>query len=339
MALKRSLYDSPMRSRARYARRLLAALLALGALAVAGCGGDGGDDDGTAGRAAPDPSEFPAAEGRTLDEVLAEAGSEGPVVSPAGQVFHRGQNRYSFGVFTPGREQITDAEVALYVAHGPTGEAKGPFPARIESLETEPEFEAETTAADPDAAQVVYVTELDFDQDGEWRVGALVRADGQLQASRAPSAVVGQFEDVPQPGQKAPRVHTPTADEVKDLSEIDTRQPPGTMHEDDLAEVLGKQAVVLVFATPALCQSRVCGPVVDVAEQVKAEHGDEAAFIHMEIYEDNLVDKGLRPQVEAYNLPTEPWAFVIDENGRIDTALEGALSVDELEQAVGRVTG
>src|SRR5665809_132898 len=117
---------------------------------------------------------------------------------------------------------------------------------------------------------------------------------------------------------KAPSVHTPTAEEGGgDLSRIDTRVPPDTMHEDDLADVLGKEPVVLTFATPALCQSRVCGPTADVAEQVKSEYGDDAAFIHMEIYNENSIDKGLRPQVRAYNLPTEPWVFVIDENGRI----------------------
>ena len=59
----------------------------------------------------------------------------------------------------------------------------------------------------------------------------------------------------------------------------------------------------------------------------------------MEIYEDNRFDKGLRPQVKAYNLPTEPWVFVIDENGRISESIEGAASPEALEQAVQKVTG
>ena len=43
------------------------------------------------------------------------------------------------------------------------------------------------------------------------------------------------------------------------------------MHDVDFADVVGKKPTVLLFATPALCQSRVCGPVVDVAEQVKRD--------------------------------------------------------------------
>jgi hypothetical protein len=319
--------------------RLATGLLAAGALALAGCGGS--DEESTADQPAPEAASFPAASGRTLQEVLSEADSEGPVVSPAVQVFNKGKNRFAFGVFTTGREQITDADIAIYAARGASGEAKGPYPAQIESLETDPAYESKTTADDPDAAHVVYVTDLDLDRNGEWRLGALTRDGDSLQASVVGSAVVGQFTDIPRPGDKAPRVHTPTAEEVGgDLTKIDTRDPPDNMHDDDLADVLGKQPVVLLFATPALCQSRVCGPVVDVAEQVKADHGDDVAFIHQEIYQDNVFDpKGLRPQVEAYGLPTEPWLFVIDEDGRIQTSIEGAFSADELEQAVEQVTG
>lgn len=319
------------------APRLATGLIAAGALALAGCGGS--DDDTDSGRPAPEAASFPSADGRPLERVLAEADSEGPIVSPAGQVFHKGDNRYAFGVFTPGREQIDDAEVALYVAEGANGVAEGPFPARVETLEVEPEFESRSSADDPDSARTVYVADVPFDADGEWRIGALVRDGESLQASLVGSAVVGKFTDVPQVGDKAPSVHTPTADEVGgDLAEIDTRVPPSTMHEDDLADVLGKEPVVLTFATPALCQSRVCGPTTDIAEQVKSEYGDEAAFIHMEIYNDNSIEKGLRPQVRAYNLPTEPWVFVIDENGRISESIEGAASPEALEKAVQQVT-
>jgi hypothetical protein len=101
--------------------------------------------------------------------------------------------------------------------------------------------------------------------------------------------------------------------------------------------VLGKKPVVFIVATPALCQSRVCGPDVDVAEQVKAELGDKVAFIHQEVYRDNQVNKGLRPQLIKWRLASEPWIFVIDRNGLISSRIEGALSVPELRAAVEKV--
>jgi hypothetical protein len=318
--------------------RLSLLALAAGSLALvtAGCGGDdeSSEDSGTP---APAASSFPAAEGQPLENLAANAApGDDLVVSPAGQVFTEGRNRFGFGVFSVDGEQITDAEVAIYAAPGPDGEAEGPFPAKVESLATEPAFTAENTAADPDAAKAVYVTEIPFDSPGEWRLMAMVNRDGEPTAVRLPSVVVQAQDPVPGPGDEAPEVHTPTADEVSNVEQIDTRIPPGTMHEDDLADVLGKEPVILLFATPALCQSRVCGPVVDIAEQVKRDRPDDAAYIHMEIFEDNRPPK-VRPQVAAYELPTEPWLFAIDCDGRVDSRIEGAFSIAELNQALDRI--
>ena len=218
--------------------------------------------------------------------------------------------------------------------------AIGPFTAAVDSLETDAAFRAQTTSNDPDAALAVYTAEIDFPAEGEWRIAALIKEGDKLTATLLPSANVGQFTQVPQVGDTPPRIHTPTADEVGgDLSQITTRVPPDTQNEADFADVLGEKPVVLLFSTPQFCQSRVCGPVVDVAEQVKEQYGDEVEFIHMEIYNDNDPSKGVRPQVRAFNLPSEPWLFVMDSEGVITTALEGAFSVDELTQAVEEVAG
>jgi hypothetical protein len=309
---------------------------------VAGCGGDD-DDGGTASsdRPAPSAAEFPSAQGKTLQQVLSASSGEGPVVSPAARVLRLGENRFSFGVFTIEHEQITDAEVAIYAAPGAglEGQAIGPFPARVEDLSTEPAFRAETTSSDPDAAKVVYLAEIPLDKPGAWTFGALTREGDGYSGSLVPApSQVGEF-DPPDVGDPAPSVHTPTADQVADISEIDTRVPPSDLHDDDLAHVLGREPVVLLFATPQLCQSRVCGPVVDVTEQVKREFGDRVAFIHQEVYVDNDINKGVRPQMTAYRLPSEPWLFVIDRQGRVSTVIEGAFSVAELQDAVGRVAG
>jgi hypothetical protein len=103
--------------------------------------------------------------------------------------------------------------------------------------------------------------------------------------------------------------------------------------------VLGRKPVVLTFATPALCVSRVCGPVVDIVAQMQAKFGSKVVFIHQEIYNDNQVSKGFRPQVAAWRLPSEPWVFVIDREGIVRSRLQGAVSASELETAVRRVAG
>jgi hypothetical protein len=95
--------------------------------------------------------------------------------------------------------------------------------------------------------------------------------------------------------------------------------------------------VVITFATPLLCASRVCGPVVDIVEQVKAGAPKGVAFVHQEIYKDNKVDEGVRPQVAAWKLASEPWTFVIDRSGKVSARFEGAFSIGELQRAVAKV--
>lgn len=323
----------------RKSRSFAAALLATG-LVAAGCGGDGDEEAPAAEAAAPDASAFPSPDGRTLEEIAGQEGTESDlVVLPAGQVFHQGENRIGLGVFTIDRKPVTDADIALYVAK-PNKPAEGPFPAAAESLEVDAPFQSRSTATDPDAAETVYTADIELDAKGEWRILALVKDGDSYSYTNVPSAVVGAFPDVPAEGDKAPMIETLTAEDVGgDLSKIDTRQPPSTMHDADFSEVIGEKPIVLLFATPALCTSRVCGPVVDIAEQVKAERGGEAEFIMQEIYEDNVFDpKNLREQVKAYNLPSEPWLFVIDSDGRISTAIEGAFSEGELNAALDEVT-
>ncbi len=140
-------------------------------------------------------------------------------------------------------------------------------------------------------------------------------------------------------GEDAIRVNTDTVESAGgDLESIDTRIPPlADLHEKDLADVLGKEPVVLAFATPQLCQTRVCGPVVDVVAEVKNSVGDGVTFIHQEIYNENDINQGFRPQVGRWRLPTEPWTFLISRDGKIVDRFEGAISVAELERAVAKL--
>jgi hypothetical protein len=345
-----------------------ACLLATGLLA-AGCGSDsdsgatgGGAQTAAEGRPAPPADEFPQTLGRSLKEVMKSA--DGPaelVVSPAAMVFYPGENRYPFGVRERKGGEVTDAEVAIYISRVPPVKsgarsesgnrgqvakaesqgldepALGPFTAETEALGADPAFRARTTATGPEAASVVYSAAIDFPSAGDWRIAALIKHDGEIQATLLTGAQVGEFKRVPRAGDRAPQIHTPTTEDVDgDLSKITTRVPPDTQNTVDYADALGKEPIVLLFATPKFCQSRVCGPVVDETEQAKHEHGDQAAFIHMEIYDNNDPADGVRPQVRAFHLPSEPWLFTIDRRGIVREAIEGAFGSQLLDEAIGR---
>jgi hypothetical protein len=322
---------------------LIAAALLACALLVA-CGGD---DDQSESRPPPvaKPEDFPSAEGKSLAELRAELGNGGPVLAPSVSQLTTGENRFGFGLFDRSRAQIANAPAAVYVAPARGGEARGPFPARYESLEVSPQYQSRQTSTDPDAARSVYVADIPFEKPGTYDLLGIARLDGRLVAatSAAPGLTVVKAADDPIPGigDPAPRIHTPTeADVGGDVASIDTRLPPSTMHNADFAEVVGKKPVVLIFATPALCQSRVCGPVVDIAEEVKAGmEGEDVEFIHMEVFRDNQIAKGLRPQLVEYNLQTEPWVFTVDPKGKVAARFEGAFSSRELEEGIKKARG
>jgi hypothetical protein len=291
-------------------------------------------------RPAPAATEFPSAKGKTIGDILHGSGAKETdlVVSPAAQSFVVGENRYPFGVFTVGLEQVDDADVALYFAKNGGSEVQGPLPARVTSLATKPAYRAVGTEAPGEAKTAYVVPKVDFDKPGPWLAVAVLKGKNGLESARVPSPTVGLYPKIPEVGEQAPRIHTPTAaDFGGDLTKIDTRVPPDQMHEHDFADVVGRKPVVLVFATPALCQSRVCGPVVDVAQQVADEYEGEVEFIHMEIYNDNDAGKGVRRQLRAFGLETEPWTFLIDEEGVVRDRIEGAYGVSELEQDLKKI--
>ena len=327
-----------MPERSTSSRAALALIPLLLAFPLSACGGD--EDTSSPATPAADAADFPPAQGRSLADLGREAQPSDLVAAPTVQVgLERGVSRYGFGLFTVSREPVTDVEAAVYI-ESEKGEVLGPFPATGEFLETDAAYASLTTTGDPDAATHLYTADVDIPSDGEWRFYVMLRdSEGNLSLTRAigPPPVVGDRETaaIPDVGDQAPKISTPTAEDVGgDLSEIDTRQPPDTQHEVDFADVLGKEPIVLNFATPALCTSRVCGPVVDISEQVKNDRPDDATFIHMEIWEDNDVNKGPREQVLDYGLVTEPWLFVIGSDGKIVERIEGAYSESELNAAL-----
>ena len=120
-----------------------------------------------------------------------------------------------------------------------------------------------------------------------------------------------------------------------DEESIDTRLPPAPdLHRTSFADVVGTKPVALLFSTPQLCQSRVCGPVTDIALQMRAKYGSKMDFIHQEVYVGNDPAKGLREPLRRFNLKSEPWLFVVDRSGRVSARLEGSFGLKAFDRAI-----
>lgn len=328
--------------------RTLLPITVLVALAIVGCGG-GGDSAETAPKpkgpasadlreqleqaTRTDASKFPAADGRTLQQVADALDGAGPQLAFATQDFVPGRNRLAFGIIDDKRKFVYGPS-ALYLADAPNAPARGPYPAPADLLVTDPAFRSRQAATEKDPFAAIYETHVDLPKPGRQAVLAVSRIKDKLYG--APGAIRIRAKDpVAAVGTPAPAVDTDTRVSAGgDLDAIDTRRPNDSMHEDNFADVLGKRPVALLFATPQLCQSRVCGPVVDIAEQLKATYGDRITFIHQEVYADNDPNKGLRMPLRRFGLPTEPWLFVIDRNGAIAARVEGSFGFTAFERAL-----
>lgn len=327
-------------------RLFLAGALAAGVFA--GCGGD--SDDGGNGApsetaqqqveeaANPEEFDFPEAKGKTLQQI-ADMARTGFTYAPATSHYVTGENRMAFGLLDENNKLIY-APTAVYIAPTPQDKAQGPFYAPTDSLVTKPSYRSKTAALEGDPVAGIYSTEIPLPKAGRYAVLVLSNIGGEWRG--AATEVTAQARDtIPAVGERPPAVKTETFEDAgADVALIDTREPPSDMHEVSFDEVLGKKPVALLFATPALCQSRVCGPVVDIAEQLRNEgYGDDIEFIHQEVWVDNDLNKGLREPLRQFNLQTEPWLFTVDADGKVAARLEGSFGLEEFEAALKAAGG
>ena len=326
------------------ARRVVATAACAVAVAIAGCGEDADStqqDPETVAQqpdaaAAPEPDQFPSSAGKTLKE-LAEGARSGTTFVPATATFTPGENRVAFGLVNQDNEFLY-APTAIYIGRTPGSAAQGPYLAPADSLVTEEPYRSKTAALEGDPIASVYDARVPLPKEGPWAV-LILSATGEGLIGTTTQLDVSREDPVPGPGDAPPAVETDTLAEAGSIERIDTRVPADTMHEVDFADVIGDRPVALLFATPQLCESRVCGPVTDIAEQLKAEYGDEVEFIHQEVYVDNDPSKGLRPPLEEFALRSEPWLFTFDAEGRVAARLEGSFGVDAFQGAVEEALG
>jgi hypothetical protein len=186
----------------------------------------------------------------------------------------------------------------------------------------------------PSGLHAIYWTEVSARRPGVLDVLALTRVGSGLIGSTGEIAVAAS-SPIPDVGQRPPAIATDTLASVHGkVSLLTTRLPPEQMHSVSLRQVLGRRPVALLFSTPQLCTSRVCGPVTDESVELSREFAGRIVFIHQEVYVDNKPARGLRPQLKAFHLETEPWLFAINRRGLITARLEGAFGVVELRRAL-----
>jgi hypothetical protein len=186
-----------------------------------------------------------------------------------------------------------------------------------------------------------YVAHLDLMSAGNWGLDiTATRPNGGRLSQRLPFNVI-DAPVVPAVGQPAPATRNPTVKEVSDVGTIDSGQPPNDMHQLSIAGAIEQhRPALVVFASPAFCTSRTCGPEVKVVQALEPAYRDRLAFIHVEIYRNYKPDPSKRQLAQAvldWRLQTEPWIFLIDGKGIIQTRFEGPTASDEIQTSIDQL--
>ena len=189
----------------------------------------------------------------------------------------------------------------------------------------------------------VYVAHLDLVPAGDWGLQVTASRPSGAHTIQQLAFNVITTPVVPGVGQPAPRSNSPTIRDHPDVSTIDTGDPPDDMHQLSIAQAIAQhRPTLVVFASPAFCTSRACGPEVKVVQRLEPTYKTRLTFIHIEIYTNYKPDPSKRtiaPTVTEWRLQSEPWIFLIDANGIIRARFEGPTASDELTAAVSQLLG
>lgn len=186
---------------------------------------------------------------------------------------------------------------------------------------------------------------------GPWGAAVAVRDPATETTTGAKlQFTVAEEGSTPRVGDPAPAVRTPTlADVGGDVRQISSDpHPEASFYETSLdAALAAGEPFLLGFVTPGFCTSHQCGPTIEIVKEAVA-----AAPIRVVIVEPfELAWDGSRLQPEirdggfvpveaaiSYGIPTEPWIFLVDGEGRIAASYEAVVGEQELVEAIESLT-
>jgi hypothetical protein len=240
-----------------------------------------------------------------------------------------GTGLFTFGLSTADNRLVAGGAPQVWVARDDTTRAAGPFPTRWFELKA---YEQTRDTSPRSPLTGFYGAQVEFPEAGNWMVAAALDLDGGRAVGQGAVPVAAKVPAAV--GSKAKPVATPVATTTAGRKKICTREPACPLHTISLDDALtAGRPTVVTFATPLLCSSQMCGPVVDEQMVAADKLGGKASFIHVEIYPSRNTAKPARTFLQ-YGFTTEPWLLVVDRDGVIRARHEGPVTAGQIEDAL-----
>ena len=211
-----------------------------------------------------------------------------------------------------------------------------------------PAFTADGSFLDTGTGRGLYRAAVTFSCFGTWGAEIVATPEAGDPVRTRVTFRVAPADSTPAIGAPAPRSESLTASTSEDLGRISTDpEPDPEAYRLTVAEAVSSgRPSVIFFATPAFCQSGVCGPTVELVKRVVADHRDAFAFVMVEPYRLRETSIGLQPELDEqgrlrpvsavtdYGIAVEPYLFVVGADGNVAAKFELVVGEDELRGAL-----
>ncbi len=147
-------------------------------------------------------------------------------------------------------------------------------------------------------------------------------------------------------GEPLPAVVTATVNDPLDVDPLCTRRPdPCEFHNRTAAEVVeAGEPLALLIATPLLCATSYCGPVLDVLIRT-VDDFPTVVPVHVEVYANaadvdfNLLDPDITPAAALgeLGLDFEPSLFLVDRDGIVVERIDNVFDDLELKEGLAKI--
>jgi thiol-disulfide isomerase/thioredoxin len=204
----------------------------------------------------------------------------------------------------------------------------------------------------------LFVAQADFPEAGDWGALLTIQREGQAAYQSKLEFKVVADSAVPMIGEVPPLSNNQTIKDDPTLDNICSAQPHDDMHKLTIADAAksGKPTLIL-FAAPGFCPSFTCGPNLEIAQALEQKYRDKVNFIHIETpntiqdhrhtlpvepnHRQNPGHYGVLlpdiPTMTEWGLQSEPWIFLLDNQGKVASRFEGGLTLDQVEPDLAKL--